>query len=110
MNLLARKFETKPSRCLQGRIVTQTKIVNAPKTDRGFFTSSIKNTDISQRATLEEIIANISSSLGIELVYKRQNSRGAYFYEVQASGFTGFQSATNTILELSRKLSSKEQA
>ncbi|MBZ0096040.1 MAG: hypothetical protein K8H75_11835 [Sulfuricella sp.] len=90
--------------------MTQTKIVKAPKTNRGFFTSSTKNTDISQRVTLEEIIINLSASLGIETVYKQENSRGAYFYEVQASGFSGFQSASNTILELSRKLSCNEQA
>ena len=84
--------------------MAQAKIINAPATSRGFFISTTKNTCISQRDTLEEIIVNLASALGVEVIHKRLGARGAYFYEVQTSGFSGFQSASNTILELSRRL------
>ena len=80
------------------------KIVKAPSSNRGYFVTTTKNTLIPQRTTLEEIIINLASALGIEIIHKQESSRNAYFYEVQGKGFGGYQSATNTILELSRKL------
>jgi hypothetical protein len=83
------------------------KITPAPKSNRGFFTTTIKNTELSQRETLEEIIINLATALGAKEIYKQQNSGGSYFYEVQAPGFTCFQSASNTILELSRAVAKR---
>lgn len=88
--------------------MTRTKILNAPMSKLGWFGSITKNTGISQRETLEEIIVNLSSAIGIKVIYKQENSRGSYFYEIQASGFKGYQSASNTILELSRRLLSTQ--
>ena len=85
----------------------QTQIIKAPTTNQGCFSTTIKNTEMSQRETLEEIIVNLASVLEIKKVYKHQNSRGNYFYEIQSFGFSGFQSASNTILSLSRRLSHK---
>lgn len=85
--------------------MVRAQIIKAPTTNQGWFGATTKNTDLSQRDTLEEIIINLATALEIKNVHKRQNSRGSYFYEVQASGFTGFQSASNTILALSRRLS-----
>ncbi len=82
--------------------MTRAKIVPAPLNNRGFFSTTIKNTDLSQRETLEEIIVNLSTILGAKEIYKQQNSGGSWFYEVQTPGFKCFQSASNTILELSR--------
>jgi len=84
--------------------MSKAKIVDAPKTDRGSFGTNTRNTDLSQRATLEEIIVNLATNLGIKEIYKQESARGSYFYSVQSSGWLGFQSASNTILELSRKL------
>ena len=85
--------------------MVRAQIIKAPTTNRGWFGTTTKNTDLSQRDTLEEIIVNLATALEIENVHKRQNSRGGYFYEVQASGFACYQSASNTILALSQRLS-----
>lgn len=77
------------------------KIVKAPLDGTGWFASTTKNTSISQRETLEQIIINLSSLLGAEEIYKRENSRGNTFYAVQLAGFSCYQSATNVILDLS---------
>lgn len=79
-------------------------IIKAPPTGRGYFVTTTKNTAISQRKTLEEVIVNLATALGAEIVHKQLGARGAYFYEVQGSSVSGFQSASNTILELSRRL------
>ena len=84
--------------------MSRAQIVKAPPTQQGWFGTTTKNTDLSQRETLEEIIVNLATILGAKTIYKQAGSRGAYFYEVQAPGFI-FQSASNTILELSRRLS-----
>lgn len=86
------------------------KIILPPQTDGPVFCTTTKNTGMSQRATLEEVIVNLSTALGVEVVYKRENARGAYFYEVQGNGFPSFQSASNTVLELSRRLARGEGA
>ncbi|MHB8057427.1 MAG: hypothetical protein ACYDHC_05980 [Desulfuromonadaceae bacterium] len=81
------------------------KIVAPPKNNLGFIPTTIKNTGITQRETLEEIIINLATIIGAKEIYKTQDARGSYLYVVQAQGFSCFQSASNTILELSRKLS-----
>lgn len=86
------------------------KIIKTPPTNCGYVVASTKNTAISQRATLEEVIVNLATALGAEVVHKHLGSRGAYSYEVQGCGFRGFQSASNTILELSRRLANRDNA
>lgn len=87
--------------------MSRAKIIQAPKSSKGWFGTTTKNTDLSQRETLEEIMINLATTLGVKEIHKQQNSRGAYFYEVQSNGFSCFQSASNTILELSREIVSK---
>lgn len=82
------------------------KIIKAPLSGKHYFHTTTKNTKISQRETLEEVIINLATALGAHLIHKQTSSRDSIFYEVQGIGPTGFQSATNTILELSRKLAS----
>ena len=83
------------------------KIVQAPKEDHGRFYTTRKNTEISQRETLEEIIVNLATLLEVKEIYKQLSARGNYFYKVQGSEVPFYQSASNTILELSRALSKK---
>lgn len=83
------------------------KIVHTLKPDQKWFGTTTKNTSLSQRETLEEIIINLSSLLGAKEIYKTKNVRRSFFYEIQAPGFSCYQSASNTILELSRVLVSK---
>lgn len=83
------------------------KIVHAPELGQKWFGTTTKNTSLSQRETLEEIIINLATLLGIKEIYKAENARGSFFYEVQAPGFSCYQSASNTILELSRALKGK---
>jgi hypothetical protein len=85
------------------------KIVQPPRGDSGF-SATTKNTDLNQRETLEEALLNLATLAGSEVVHKRQNARGTFFYEVQGRGFPSYQSATNTILELSRILCVREAA
>lgn len=80
------------------------KIINNPSSS-GSFATVTTNTSLPQRDTLEEIIINLATALGAKEIYKARNARGSYFYEVQAPGFRCFQSASNTILELSKKIS-----
>ena len=80
-------------------------IVQPPRDDAKRFYTTTKNTDLRQRETLEEALANLAGLAGASVVHKRQNARGTYFYEVQGSGFPSYQSASNTILELTRILS-----
>jgi hypothetical protein len=68
------------------------------------FTTSIKNTGMSQRETLEAIIINLADHLGIEEIFKTTSARGSNFYCPNSSGAWLYQSATNTILEMSRKM------
>lgn len=64
------------------------------------FGTSTRNTGLSQRETLEEIIINLATRLGIKTVEKRLSARGSEFYSTGGL----HQSATNTVLELSRLL------
>lgn len=47
---------------------------------------------------------NLGTLLKIEVIHVQHSARGGRFYEPQAPGFSAFQSASNTILEMSRKL------
>lgn len=84
------------------------KIVQPPKDASGLFYATTQNTNLKQRDTLEEAMLNLATLVGAEVVHKRQNSRGTFFYEVQGQGLRGYQSASNTILELSRLLCAHE--
>jgi len=68
----------------------------------GEFLTLIKRTGISQRETLEGTIVNLCICLGIKTVHKKMSGRGGTFY--QPVGQIGYQSASNTILELTEKL------
>ena len=83
-------------------------IVPAPKNDRGYFSTVTTNTGLSQRDSLEEIMVNLATVLGIQKIFKQESARGSFFYEPQGVGRSYvFQSATNTILELSRNIAKK---
>ncbi|WP_339511910.1 hypothetical protein [Pseudomonas sp. RL_15y_Pfl2_60] len=84
--------------------MSRAKIIPAPQNNRSAFGTSIKNTELSQRETLEEIIVNLATTLGAKKIYKQESARGSYFYEVQLPRLSCFQSASNTILELSREI------
>ena len=77
------------------------RIVRA-KLGGGSFTTSIANTGLSQRETLEAIILNLAYLLEIREVSKQTNARGLEFYRAGDTGL--YQSATNTILDMSKKL------
>jgi hypothetical protein len=60
------------------------------------------NTGLSQRETLETIILNLAYLLDISEIYKRTSARGSEFYCAGKRG--SYQSATNTILDMSKWL------
>ena len=64
--------------------------------------TTTENTGLSQRETLEAIILNLASALEISEVSKCMSARGSEFYRAGPSG--SFQSASNTILEMSKRL------
>ena len=68
------------------------------------FTTSTKCTGMNQRETLEAIILNLADHLGVEKLFKTTSARGSYFYCPDKGGALIYQSATNTILEMSRKM------
>lgn len=86
------------------------KIIEAPQPSSGFYGATTKNTGLSQRETLEEIMINLATSLGIKVIHKAMTARYSYIYEAQHPGFSSFQSASNTILELSRALAKKSSS
>jgi hypothetical protein len=86
------------------------KIIKAPPSSNGYFHTTTKNTAISQRKTLEEVIVNLATALGATIIHRQLSSRGAYFYEVQGIDASSYQSASNTILELSRRLAGNGKA
>ncbi len=69
----------------------------------GPFGISLMRTDISQRDSLEKIIVNLCTCLGIVSVQRTMDNNGHYYYEPKNT-VMGFQSATNTILALSEML------
>ena len=76
------------------------KLVDAKSEGRTFATS-LANTGLPQRATLEESIINLATVAGLKKVARRLSARGALFYSVDGHSY---QSASNTILALSRQL------
>lgn len=88
--------------------MAKTKIVQAPKPQNGFYGGTIKNTRLDQRETLEETMVNLATALGIKEIYKADTARGNTIYEPQGNGFVySYQSASNTILELSRDIAKR---
>jgi hypothetical protein len=85
----------------------KTEIITAPSPQSGYYAGTIKNTGLSQRDTLEETMINLATALGVKDIHKALTARLSYIYEVQHPGFGSFQSASNTILELSRAVASK---
>ena len=55
------------------------KIIQAPSNSKSYFGTTVKNTNLSQRETLEEVIINLATLIGAKEVYKKENSRGAFF-------------------------------
>jgi len=79
------------------------------ETFNGSFGITEKNTGLSQRETLENTIINLSTCLKIEEIHRVTSSRSAVFYAPQEPSLKShhrmkYQSASNTILELSKKL------
>ena len=79
------------------------------ETFNGSFGITEKNTGLSQRETLEGIIINLSTCLKVKEIHKVSGSTGAVFYAPQELSLKShhrmkYQSASNTILELSKKL------
>jgi len=68
----------------------------------GTFGTSTRYTGLNQRHTLEAIMLNLATHLGIRTIAKKTSARGAEFY--RPDGSYAFQSATNTIYELSLML------
>ncbi|ARC79598.1 hypothetical protein ACSEPM_08075 [Pseudomonas aeruginosa] len=88
-------------------------IVTAPVPERGYYTATIANTGLSQRDSLEEIMLNLASVLGITEIHKALTAGSSYIYEPQGKAvghYFAYQSATNTILDLSRKVLDAERA
>lgn len=88
----------------------QAAIVAAPSDGGRYFATSTKNTSLPQRDTLEEIICNLAPLVGANTVHRRESARGGVFYAVQAPRLGIYQSATNTILQLSREIASRAGA
>lgn len=81
---------------------SEVRFTSAKLTHNGKFYTSSRNTKISQRKTLEAIIENLCHSLGIFQIEKVYSSRMSDFY--RPAGFGDFQSASNVILDLSRRI------
>jgi hypothetical protein len=64
----------------------------------GSFGTSTRHTGLSQRETLEAIMLILADHLGMESIRRLTSARGAVFYSPDGSAF---QSATNTIYEMS---------
>lgn len=77
------------------------RIVSATPNGQTFSTST-KNTGMSQRETLEAIMLNLADHLGIDEILKKTSARGSDFYCPNTDGAALYQSATNTILEMSQ--------
>ena len=82
----------------------KTIIDNAPSSPGEIFLTSTNHTDLSQRETLERTIINLGTCLGADVVYKKYGARGETYYALGDAPFCHYQSASNTILEMSEKL------
>jgi hypothetical protein len=67
----------------------------------GTYGATTENTRIPQRAKLEETIANLATVLGAKIVKKATIQDGSNIYAVDDESY---QTASNVILHLSRKL------
>jgi hypothetical protein len=65
------------------------------------YKSTLENRGMRQRDKLEETIVNLASFLGAKAVKKACIQDGSYMYSVDSGTY---QSASNVILELSRKI------
>ncbi len=76
-------------------------------TESGTFGTSLLRTNIPQNEKLERIMKNLCSCLNIDTIYWKRSSRGGKFYRIEGS--VAYQSASNTILELSELLIDKRR-
>ena len=74
--------------------------------EQASFGTLTKRTAVPQREKLEHIMKNLCGTLGISTIYWQVGSRGAKFYRPDARLYS-YQSASNTILELSEKVAEK---
>lgn len=82
------------------KVRIESKIVPA-KLNTKYIPTSTKNTDMDQRSTLEAIILNLATVLNVETISTVMSARGNIFYCTTPNENHGYQSATNTILDLS---------
>lgn len=68
--------------------------------------TSTKYTDIPQKEKHELIMKNLCSFLGINTIQKIMDSRMNVYY--RPNGFSCYQSATNTIIELTEQIVAKD--
>ncbi len=81
------------------KLTRRAKFVEA-RASNGFFHGTRENKGLSQRDKLEESILNLASALGLTTVERGEAQSGTlYAYEGQP-----FQSASNTIVSLSREV------
>ncbi|AKX50234.1 hypothetical protein AKN89_01055 [Thiopseudomonas alkaliphila] len=73
--------------------------------ESGFYASR-KYTDIPKREKHEIIMKNLCSFLGINTIQKVMDSRMNIYYK--PNGFSCYQSATNTIIELTEQIIDKD--
>lgn len=71
----------------------------------GQFVTTTVRTSIPQGEKLEQTMKNLCSCLGIKKIYWLVGARGAKFYRTEGSH--AYQSASNTILQLSELLVKK---
>ncbi len=67
----------------------------------GIYHATTKNTHIRQRDKLEETMVNLATFLGAKVVKRGTIQDGSYIYSVDGDSY---QSASNTILQLSRRV------
>lgn len=72
----------------------------------GVFKGTTENRELSQREKLEEAIINLATALGEETV-ERASAQSGTIYRVSPDSF---QSASNTIVSLSKRLAERYQA
>ena len=68
----------------------------------GTIPTTTRRTGLSQRRLLEATMLNLANALGIKTITRRTSARDAEFY--CTDGFGSFQSASNTILEMSERI------
>ena len=88
-----------------GNKMERAKIVEGKPSGKSFGTTT-KNTSLSQRETLERIMVNLATHVGITKINRLISARGAVFYEPQGLG-ESYQSASNTILTISELILKK---